>query len=102
MLIVPVRAAPLLAATLYATLPVPLPLGPAVTASQLTLAAADQVQLAGAVTDTLPLPAVAGTHAEVGAIEGVQVAPACVTVKLAPATVSVPERLPVPLFAATV
>lgn len=101
MVIVPVRAAPLLAATLYATLPVPLPLAPAVTASQLTLAAADQAQPAGAVTDKVLLLAVEGTHAEFGAIDGVHTAPAWVTVKVAPATLSVPERLPAPVFAAT-
>lgn len=49
-------ALPVLAATLKDTDPGPVPLAPAVTASQEALPAAVQPQFEAAVTDTLPVP----------------------------------------------
>jgi hypothetical protein len=57
MVIVPVRElVVVLAATEYETVPLPLPLVPAVTLIQLTPLEAVQLQLTPAVTPTLPVP----------------------------------------------
>jgi len=53
---VPVRTAPVFAATLYVTVPFPLPDAPATTVIQLALLAAVQLHPAVAVTATEPLP----------------------------------------------
>jgi hypothetical protein len=57
---------------------------------------------APAVTVTPPVPPAAVTLCDVGDALNVHGAPACVTVIVAPATVSVPVRLAVDVFAATV
>jgi hypothetical protein len=55
-----------------------------------------------ALTVTIPVVAAAFTRFdEVGEIENVHGAPACVTVKVLPAIVSVPVRDPAPVFAPT-
>ena len=69
----PVRAAPLLAATLNDTDPLPDPLAAPAKVIQLTFADAVHAQLpADAVTATLPAPPPAGTDWLVGEIEKVQ------------------------------
>ncbi len=81
--------------------PVPEPDAPAVTASQpVLLLTAVHAQPAGAVTATVPLPPFEPTLCDPGAIVSLQLIPACVTVKLLPAIVSVPERVDTPVFAA--
>jgi hypothetical protein len=84
------------------TEPLPDPVAPALIVIQLALLAAVHAQPVGAVTATVPLPAAAVRLVEVGEIAGVHGVPACVTVKLAPAIVSVPVRLVVAALAATV
>ena len=91
-----------LANTEYVTVPVPVPLLPEVIVIQLALVVADQVQPAGAVTATLPLEATAARDWVAGEIVQVQAAPAWVTVCVWPATVTVPVRGLVAVFAATV
>jgi hypothetical protein len=61
-----------------------------------------QAQPAGAVTLTLDVPAPAATDSVVGDAENVQGTPACVTVTVCPATVTVPVRELVLEFAAIV
>jgi hypothetical protein len=51
---------------------------------------------------TLPVPPPDGRLCDVGDALNVHAAPACVTVTVVPATVSVPVRLAVDVFAATV
>jgi hypothetical protein len=100
---VPVRGdTDVFAAELKLTEPLPAPDAPAVTVSQLSLLTAVHAQPAGAVTATVPVPPLDTTLCEVGEIVSVQVIPACVTVKLLPAIVSVPERVDTPVFAAAV
>src|SRR5262249_7063784 len=90
-------------ATEYLTVPLPIPLDPAVTVNHVgALLVAVQVQLpADAVTPTVPLPAAAPGDALVASNVNVHGAPACVTVKICPAIVSVPVRGVVVRFAAT-
>ena len=57
-----------------------------------TVEIADQLQVTGAETETVDEFAVAKTLRDVGVIEVTQEVPACVTVKVCPATVSVPTR----------
>ena len=67
-----------------------------------SLLAAVQLQPVPAVTETLPVAAAADVRFDdVGEIVNVQGAPACVTVKVLPAMVSVPVREVVAAFAAT-
>jgi hypothetical protein len=66
---VPVRAAPVFAATLKPTDPLPVPAAPDVTVSHTELLAAVHVQAAVVVTVSVPVLAVAGTLSDVGAIE---------------------------------
>ena len=99
MVSVPVRAAPVLAATLNATVPGPLPLAPLVTVIQLALDVADQLQLAPALTPTLLATPAAATAKLFDAIAYVHGA-AWVTVNVWPAMVSVPVRA-APVLAAT-
>jgi hypothetical protein len=80
----------------------PLPVPPALTVSQAALLLVVHAHPVAAVTVTVPVPAAAATLADAGAIVGAQGVPACVTVKVLPAIVSVPVRLVVPAFAATV
>ena len=82
--------------------PVPVPVLPPVIVSHGSLLAAVHEQaLADALTATLPLDAAAPGDALVGDSVNVHATPACVTVKVWPAIVSVPVRDDVPAFAAT-
>ena len=72
----------------------------AVTEIHAALLAAVYAQPVPAVTVLLPVPAAAVNVWLVGEIEYAQ-APACVTLKVAPAIVSVPDRLVVAVLAAT-
>jgi hypothetical protein len=99
---VPVReAVEVLAAMLKNTVPLPLPLAPAVIVSQAALLAAVQAHPAGIVTANEPLLPSATALSETGAIVAVQLTPACVTVKVWPAIVIVPVRDVVAVVAAT-
>src|SRR5262249_2602973 len=101
---VPVRGVVVrFAATAYPTVPLPVPLDPDVTVNHVgALLVAVQVQLpTDAVTPTVPLPAAAPGDALVASRVNVHGAPACVTVNVCPAIVSVPVRGVVVRFAAT-
>lgn len=99
---VPVRTLPdVFVATPYATVPPPEPDAPDVTEIQAALLWAVQLQLAPAVTVTEPVPATAPNDTLAGAIAMVQDMAAWVTVKAWPATVIVPVRGLVDVFAAT-
>lgn len=91
---VPVRATPVLAATLYPTVPFPVPLAPDVMVIHVTFAVATQLQLPVlAVTATVPVvPADVVRSTDTGEIVIVQDAAACVTVKVCPPIVNVPVR----------
>ena len=89
-----------LVATLNDVVPGPVPLAPAVTLIHAALLAAVQAQPAPAVTVLLPVPAAAVNVWLLGEIEYAQ-APACVTLNVVPAIVSVPDRLVVAVLAAT-
>jgi hypothetical protein len=69
MVSVPLRAAPVLAATLNPTVPLPFPLAPEVMLIQDTLLAAVHPHWALVDTATLPVPLVAATDWLVGVIE---------------------------------
>lgn len=98
MVSVPVRAAPLLAATLKLMLPLPLPLGSDVIVSQLSLAVEVHAQPEAVVTAIgMPAPPAAGDVVLVGLIDDAQ-EPGCVTVSNCPAMSIVPERCG-PVFA---
>src|SRR5687768_3473966 len=58
--IVPERTGPLFADTENPTVPFPLPLAPEVTVMKLAVLVAVQLQSPGAVTDTVPVPPLAG------------------------------------------
>jgi hypothetical protein len=94
MVSVPARVVPLgLAAALKLTVPLPLPVAPAVTLNQLVLLlTAVHVQPVGAVTFVAPVPPLAMTDCDVGATENVHGAAAWFTVKVCPAIMSVPLR----------
>lgn len=80
----------------------PLPLAPAVIVIQAALLVALQLQPVPAVTATVPVVAFDDVRFDdVGEIVKVHGAPACVTVNVCPAMVSVPVRDVVPVFAAT-
>jgi hypothetical protein len=101
--IVPVRdEVDVLAATVNATVPLPLKDAPLVTVIQAALLVADQAQPLVVVTAIVELSPLAGEFRLTGEIENVQGAPAWVTVKVWPATVSVPVRDEVDVLAATV
>jgi hypothetical protein len=90
---VPLRGVvPGLACTEKLTGPLPAPLAPAVTVIQLTLLSADHGQPVCVVTCEDPLSPLLAADFDVGEIENVQLTPACVTVNVWPATVSVPTR----------
>ena len=101
MVSVPVRAEAVLAATLNDTDPLPDPVAPLVTVSQEALLEALHPQPVAAVTLAVPFPDAAVKDCVLGEIDGEQDAAACVTVKVAPAIVSVPVRLEATVFAAT-
>jgi hypothetical protein len=89
------------AATLYDTVPFPLPLAPLAIVAQEALLDAVHVQpAAAAVTATVPDVAPAATDAPVGAIVNVQGTPGCVTVNVRPAMATVPVRSVMVGFAA--
>jgi hypothetical protein len=98
----PVReAVPVFAVAATVTVPLPVPLAPAVTVIHELLLVAVQLQPPGAVTATLVLsPAVANAF-DVGEIVSLHETPACVTVKVTPAIVSVPVLAAVDVLAAT-
>ena len=75
-------------------MPLPVPLAPDVTVNHVgvLLAALQLQELPFAVTPTVPLPAAAVGDALVASSVKLQVAPACVTVNVWPAIVSVPVR----------
>jgi hypothetical protein len=100
--IVPVRLVESgLAATLNATVPLPVPLAPLVIVIHGVVVDAVHAQPDGAVTATgAPDPALAGSVCDAGLIE-IEHAPACVTVCVWPAIVIVPVRLVVFGFDAT-
>ena len=99
MAIVAVRAAPVLAATVNATVPFPLPLAPDVTVIHDAAGIAVQAHDDAAVTVTVPFPPPAAIFALVGAMLTVH-ACAWLTVKVWPPMVSVALR-PAPVLAAT-
>ena len=102
MVIEPVRAAlEAFAVTEYDTVPLAVPDAPWVTVIQPSLLTAVQLQPLAAVTVTAPLEAPPRRSADVGEIVALHGAPACVTVKVLPAIVSVPVRGVVAVFAAT-
>lgn len=103
MINVPVRVALVVfAATLYATVPFPVPVAPTPTVIQATLLVAVQLHPVGAVTVTAPLTAIDDINVdETGEMAETQDAPVCVTVKLCPAIVNVPVRPVVAVLAAT-
>ena len=91
---VPVRLeATVFVATSNVTGPLPVPVAPAVTVIHDALLTAVQLQPPATLTAVRPLPAAAVKDCEVGEIDGEHTAAACVTVKVAPAIVSVPVRL---------
>src|SRR5439155_1028563 len=102
MVSVPVRElVPVLAATVKATLPLPVRLLPPVKVIQLALLATVHAHPLVVVTVVLPVPPAATTLCDVGDRLKLQL-PACDTVKVCPAIVSVPVRELVPVLAATV
>jgi hypothetical protein len=89
--------APVLAATLYLTVPFPLPLAPDVIVIHDAPLEADQLQPLPAVTVTLAVPPAEVNDCDVGEIVMVQGAD-WVIVTVRPATVRVPVRDAVPAF----
>jgi hypothetical protein len=77
------------------------PVAPALIVIHDTLLTAVQAQPVAAVTVTVALPPTAVAFADVAEIAGAQAAPAWVTVNVLPAIVSVPVRMVVVGFAAT-
>lgn len=100
---VPVRGvAFVLALTLYATVPFPVPLAPDVMEIHIALVVATQPQPALVVTLTVPLVAADVVRSiEVGEIVNVHGAPAWDTVNVRPPIVIVPLRDVVPVLAST-
>jgi hypothetical protein len=88
------------AAALKVTVPLPVPLDPPVTVTQLAPLVAVHAQPVIVVTATLPVPPAAATACVDGEMLNVQLAPDCVTVKVLPAIVSVPVRGVVAVVAA--
>jgi hypothetical protein len=98
---VPVRLlVDVFAAALKFTVPLPVPLAPAVMVSQVAPVTVIQLHPVPAATLTLPVPPDAGKVCETGERVIVQLAPACATVKACPPIVIVPERLVVVVLAA--
>ncbi len=86
------------------TVPLPVPLAPAVTAIQLSLLATVHVQPAAVLTETVAEPPLSVSDCAVGETEYVHDADAAawVTAIVCPATSSVPVRGDVAVFASTV
>ena len=100
---VPARDVPAgLASTRYVTVPLPVPDAPVSTVIQETPGTADHAQPPGRVTFVLPFPPAAEMLCAAGLRVTSHAAPACVTTKGWPATVSVVERELLSGFAATV
>ncbi len=100
MVSVPTRwAVDVFAVMLKVTVPLPTPLMPAVTTSQVTFRTAVQEHPLGAVTAKVAEPAAEVSVCDVGETPKVQPMPLCVTVTVWPATVSVPTRWAVDGFA---
>jgi hypothetical protein len=89
------------AVTLYETDPFPLPVAPALMVIQAALSVAVHAHPVGDVTATVFVLAAKPRLADTGAIVGAHGAPAWVTVKVLPPTVSVPVRAVVVGFAVT-
>jgi hypothetical protein len=99
---VPVRGDVLvLAATVYVTVPLPLPAAPELIVSHGAFDVADQLHPEVVVTTTLLVELAAPTSNVVGEAEKVQLKAAWVTVIVTPATVKVPVRGEVVVLAAT-
>jgi hypothetical protein len=100
---VPVRATPVLAAADTVTLPLPVPLAPAVIVShdalEVAVHAHDEADAVTATAAVPPSAAMVALDGEIVKLHGAGAA--CVTVTVRPATVKVPERS-LPAFAATV
>jgi hypothetical protein len=88
------------AAAVKLTEPLPEPVAPAVIVTHPALLAAVHEQPAVVVTATLPDPPAATKFWDAGERLNAQLAAACVTVKVCPATVNVAERAAVVVFAA--
>jgi hypothetical protein len=100
MVAVPVRAVvEVLAATVIATVPLPLPLAPLVIVSHEALLVAVHAQPVRLVTATLAAWPAASALVDPGLIAYVQAAAAWVTVNVCPAMLSVPVREDVAVFA---
>jgi hypothetical protein len=101
--IVPVRpVVDALAATVYETVPLPLPVAPAVTVIHAALLAAVHAHDAAfAVTATVAAPPVCVGELAVGEMVVLQTTPACVTVNVCPPALMVAVRAVVFGFAAT-
>lgn len=97
---VPVRLAPVFGATSNVMEPLPIPDSPLATVIQALLLTAVQGQSTAAVTVPLPIPPGAGNDWLVGDTVAEHALPACVTVNVAPAMVSVPVRV-APVLLAT-
>jgi hypothetical protein len=80
------------AVTVYVTAPLPLPVAPALIVIHDAVSVAVHAHPVGEVTATVFVLAAKPTLADTGAIVGAQGAPAWVTVKVLPPTVSVPVR----------
>src|SRR5207244_7607218 len=89
------------AAALNVTVPLPEPLAPAVIVIHVSVVVAVHEQPAAAVTVTVPDPPPTATACDAGASVEVHGTPACVTVNVLPAIVSVPVREVPAVFAAT-
>jgi hypothetical protein len=89
------------ASALKVTVPLPVPLDPAVTVTQLAPLVAVHAQPEIVVMATLPVPPTTATACVNGEILDEQLRPDCVTVKVLPAIVSVPLREDVVVAAAT-
>lgn len=96
---VPVRLAPVLGATSNVMAPLPIPDAPLAIEIHALLLTAVQGQSTAAVTVPFPIPPGAGNDWLVGDTLAEQALPACVTVNVAPAMVSVPVRVAPVLFA---
>jgi hypothetical protein len=95
------RAAPVFAAAVNPTDPLPLPLAPLVIVIHVAVVVAVHAQPVAAVTLTVPVSPSEETASDVGAIAGEHEAAAWSTVKVFPPTVTVPVRAVVAGFAAT-
>ena len=89
-----------LAAMLYATVPLPLPLAPLVMDTHDASSTAVQAHPVGIETAMLPVADAAATDTPVGEMVAVHGMPACVTEKAWPAIVTTPAREKIVVLAA--